>query len=200
MPREDPRKALEALASEHGLPILRFLRGRDWTLATQVAHGLGVHTTTASKYLVAFHEAGFLDRKEHPARRPTHAYRLRSPVIRLEFDLGERVPTEQAREFGIAFADALLAAAQRVGGTRLTASLARSACGDEDWRACLERRFAETADPREVVDAIVGDARRASTELLGEAAGGRLVRIAWDAAVEGRQDLVAALGLSGVRA
>ena len=191
---------LEALASEHGLPILRFMQGRDWSLASEVAHGLGVHTSTASKYLAVFYQAGFLDREARAAKRPTHAYRLKSPVIRLEFDLAERVAPSEARDFAFAFADALLAASQRVGGPRITASLARAAWGDEDWRASLERQFVSEEHPRAAVDAILRDARRAATDLLGATTGGRLVRMAWNAAVEGRQELVASLGLAEVTA
>jgi len=191
---------LEALASEHGLPILRFMQGRDWSLASEIAHGLGVHTSTASKYLAVFHEAGLLDREAHAAKRPTHAYRLKSPIIRLELDLAERVAPSEAREFAFAFADALLAASRRVGGPRLTASLARAAWGEEDWKASLERRFAGEEHPRAAVDAILRGAHRAARDLVGETAGGRLVRIAWNAAIEGRQDLVASLGLAEVTA
>ena len=189
---------LEALASEHGLPILRFLNGRDWTLASEIAQGLGIHTSTASKHLAAFYKAGFLDRSNHAARKPTVAYRLKSPVIRLEFDVAERVAPAATREFAFAFADALLAASQRVGGPRLTDSLVRAAWGEEDWRAGLEQRFAKAGDPRTAVDSIIKDARRAATELLGGTAAGRLVRIAWTAAIEGRADLVASLGLAEV--
>src|SRR3989304_2478295 len=200
MTRRNPRKVLEALASEHGLPILRFLQGRDWSLASEGAHGLGVHTSTASKYLAVFHSAGFLDREAHAATRPTHAYRLKSPVIRLEFDLAGRVAPPEAREFTFRFADALLAASLRVRGPRLTASLARAAWGEEDWRASLEKLFAAEEHPRAAVAVILRGARRAATDLLGAPAAGRLVHIAWNAAVEGRQELVASLGLAEVTA
>lgn len=196
----DPKRVLDALASEHGLPILRFLQGREWTLASEVADGLGVHTSTASKYLAAFHEAGFLDRTAHAAKKPTHAYRLRSPVIRLEVDLAERIPSAEAQEFAFAFADSLLSASQRVGGTRLMASLARTAWGEEDWRPSLERQFARGDHSRAVVEAVMENARRAAVSLLGTAAGGRLIQIAWNHAIEGREDLVARLGLAEVTA
>src|SRR3990172_7460297 len=110
MNTRDPRRALEALASEHGLPILRFLRGRGWTLASHVAESLQIHTTTASKHLAAFHEAGFLDRQAHAARRPTFAYRLPTPLIRIEFDLGSAANPDHVSEAAEGFLDALLAA------------------------------------------------------------------------------------------
>ncbi|MGH9389844.1 MAG: hypothetical protein ACRD1Z_09525, partial [Vicinamibacteria bacterium] len=123
---------------------------------------------------------------------------LKSPVIRLELDVAERVAPAASREFAFAFADAFLTASQRVGGPRIALSLARAAWGEEDWRAGLEQQFAPAGDPRTTVDSIIKDARRAATDLLGATAAGRLVRIAWTAAIEGRADLVASLGLAEV--
>ncbi|MBI4416739.1 MAG: helix-turn-helix transcriptional regulator [Euryarchaeota archaeon] len=191
----DPKKALEALASEHGLPILRFLQGRDWTLASGVAEGLGVHTSTASKYLAIFHDAGFLERRPHPAKRPTFAFRLRSPLIRLEFDLGERVESPDAADLAKAFAGSLLDAAHKVGGARLASNLAGTLFEGPDWRRALDRRFRFAPDARTAMHILLQDARKACGDVLGPAAAGRLVRIALEDASEGRQDVVEALGL-----
>src|SRR2546426_1521466 len=144
MAEGDPRKALTALANEHGLPILRFLRDRDWTLASQVAKGLGIHTTTASKHLAAFHAAGLLDRKPYPSKRPTLAYRLRSNVVRLEINLAGAEEPNDVTDAAHAFLDALMAAAHRVGGPRLAGHLARAIFGTEEWRPTLSHRLAPT--------------------------------------------------------
>jgi len=186
----DPRRALEALASEHGLALLRFLRGRGWTLASQVAHGLGIHTTTASKHLAAFHEAGFLERRAHAAKRPTYAYRLRSPVIRLEFTLGEPAEAADASDTAEAFVEALVTSARKVGGAHLTDEFLRGVFGGDDWRPVLRRRIAEAGDPRAALDALVADAQRTCTRLLGAATALRLLRLAIDEGFEGRQDLL----------
>jgi len=191
----DPRKALEALASEHGLPILRFLRDRDWTLASQVSEALGIHTTTASKHLTAFYDAGFLARREHPARRPTHAYRLKSPVIRLEFDLAERVESSDAVALGAAFFEALMEALEHVGGARLTGDLVTRALGGGDWRPALGARLSAIDDPRAAFLSLIGDTRQSLANLVGHATADRLVRMAMERAAEGRADLVAAIGL-----
>lgn len=194
MSSSDPRPALEALASEHGLPILRFLRGRDWTLATQVAEGLGIHTTTASKYLSAFHEAGFLERRVHASRRATHAFRLPSSVIRLELNLSEdRGEARDVAEAAEAFLDALLAAAERVGGGRLTGNLVTALFGPAEWRPTVQDRFARAEDPRGTLDALVRDTHRACSSLVGTVTAGRLLRLALEAAAEGRGDLFPAL-------
>src|SRR2546428_13216990 len=125
----DPRKALEALASEHGLPILRYLRDHPWALASQVSKALGIHTTTATKHLGAFHEVGFLERRDHPAKRPTYAYRLKSPVVRLELDLGEAVESADAESLGSALLEALLESLERIGGTRRPGAVVARAFG-----------------------------------------------------------------------
>jgi len=190
MTTDDPRRALEALASEHGLPILRYLRGRDWTLASQVAEGLGIHTTTASKHLAAFHEAGLLERRDHPARRPTHAYRLVSPLIRIEFDLGEHPETADAAEAAEAFLAALLEGATRVGGHRLADGLAEALFHEEDWRHALRARFAASSSPRTALDTLIREARRTCAEAVGATTADRLVRLALEVGFEGRHDLL----------
>lgn len=185
----DARRALEALASEHGVPILRFLRGRDWVLASRVAEGLGIHTTTASKHLAAFHEAGLIDRKPHAAKRPTFAYRLRSPVIRLELDLAERAESADVAEAAEAFMGALLEASHRVGGARLSGLLVRGLFGVDDWRPVLRARIA-AADPRATLDAFVRDAQRRCADAVGSATAQRLLSIALESGFEGRRDLM----------
>lgn len=193
----DPRKALDALASAHGLPILRFLRDREWAHASEVAEALGIHTTTASKHLAAFYEAGFLDRRAHPAKRPTFAYRLKSPIIRVEFDLAERVEPSDTIALGAAFLEALLGSVDKMGGSRLTDALLRGILGGGDWRLALGRRLGAIADPRAGLLAFVEDTQRVLSSFIGSAAAGQLVRIAIAAAGEGRADIVAAVGLGG---
>jgi len=190
MVADDTRRALEALASEHGLPILRFLQGRDWTLASQVAEGLGIHTTTASKHLAAFHSAGLLERRDHPARRPTHAYRLLSPLIRIEFDLGEPAAGAGAAQAAEAFLAALLEGATRVGGHRLADGLAEALFPEGEWRQALRRRVAAASSPRTALDALVRDARRTCAEVVGGRTADRLIRLALEAGFEGRRDLL----------
>jgi DNA-binding transcriptional ArsR family regulator len=193
----DPRKALDALASDHGLPILRFVRDREWAHASEVAGALGIHTTTASKHLAAFYEAGLLERRAHPAKRPTFAYRLKSPVIRIEFDLGGRVEPSDTIALASAFLEALLGSVDKMGGPRLTDTLRRGVLGGGDWRPALGRRLAAHADPRSGLIALVEDTRRALSDLVGPAAAGQLVRIAMGTAAEGRGDIAAAVGLGG---
>ncbi len=191
----DPRKALEALASEHGLPILRYLRDHPWALASQVSEALGIHTTTASRHLVAFHEAGFLERRDHPAKRPTFAYRLKSPVVRLELDLGESVESNDAVALASALIGGLLESLERIGGARLAASFVAGAFGGGDWRSGLANRLTSATDSRAAVLSLIEDARRTLTDLVGAATATRLLRMATERAAEGRGDIVEAMGL-----
>lgn len=192
------RRAFEALASDHGLPVLQFMQDRDWTLASQVAEGLGIHTSTACKHLAAFYDAGFLERRPHSAKRPTHAYRLRSPVIRIEFDLAE--PAHAAPQVAEAFLDALLTTAGRMVGPRLSNGIADALFPAADWRAALRHRFESPPDPRAALDGLVRDAGRACAALVGAAAAARLVRLAIDHVSQGRSDLLTATGTAGVTA
>ncbi len=195
--RGDPRKALEALASEHGLPILRFLRGRGWILASQVAEGLGVHTSTASKHLASFFEAGIVERRSHTAKRPTFAYRLLTPVVRIELDLAEPAEPADVGDAAEGFAQALLAAAARMGGMPLAADLARTVFGGDDWRDALRATLAASRDPRAFLEGLVHAAGEHCAARLGTVAGRRLVQIALDAAAEGREDLFPAQEATG---
>lgn len=189
MSRTDPRPALDALASAHGIPILRFLKDRGWTLASQVAEGLRIHVTTAGKHLAAFHEAGFVERRVHASKKATHAYRLVSPVIRLEFDLVEdRAESADFLDGATAFVDALLAAAHRVGGARLAGGLLEALFHSPDWGLALRDRVGKADNPRAALDALVRDAERACTELVGTATARRLLRMALVVAGEGRED------------
>lgn len=190
-----PRRALDALAGEHALPILRFLRGREWTLASQVAEGLGIHTTTAGKYLAAFHEAGFVDRRSHRARRATHAYRLRSPVIRIEFDLAEPKEGTDVATLAEGFVDALLQAAGRVGGMRLRGELVRGALGGENWRQTLRSDLQSSSDASAQFHRLIATVRKTCEDFVGGAAAARLLHLATEAATEGRADVARALGL-----
>jgi transcription initiation factor IIE alpha subunit len=63
MKGEHFRATVEILAGGHGLPILRLLHEKGWSIASDVASDLEIHTTTASKYLTKLYEVGILDRR-----------------------------------------------------------------------------------------------------------------------------------------
>ena len=88
MKREHFKETVDILAGGHGLPILKLLHAKGWSIASDVASELEIHTTTASKYLTKLHEVGILDRRTRDCRtRKAHEYRLRSPRISLDIDI-----------------------------------------------------------------------------------------------------------------
>lgn len=81
------RRAVLLLSGEHSLSILRSLRDGGWHLSSEVARDLGIHITTASKFLQRLAELGLVERRPHDAR--TSEYRLRASRFRLEVDLDD---------------------------------------------------------------------------------------------------------------
>lgn len=96
------RQAVSLLSGEHSLPILRALRDGEWHLSSEVARSLGIHITTASKFLQRFAELGLVDRRAHDSR--TSEYRLRSPRLRFDVDLAEEGgPLREVIDFYVAY-------------------------------------------------------------------------------------------------
>ena len=96
------RQAVALLSGDHSLAILRTLRDGDWHLSSEVARSLQIHITTASKFLQRFAELGLVERRPHDAR--TSEYRLRSPRLRFEVDLGDDSgPLREVIDFYVAY-------------------------------------------------------------------------------------------------
>ncbi|MFQ6128092.1 MAG: hypothetical protein ACE5QW_04235 [Thermoplasmata archaeon] len=89
MKRDHFRATIEILAGGHGLPILNLLHSKGWSIASDVASELDIHTTTASKYLTRLYEVGILDRRTRNCKtRKAYEYNLKSPRISIDFDIG----------------------------------------------------------------------------------------------------------------
>ena len=96
------QQAISLLSGEHSLSILRALRDGGWHLSSGVARSIGIHITTASKFLQRFAELGLVERRAHDSR--TFEYRLRSPRLRFEVDLGdESGPVREVIDFYVAY-------------------------------------------------------------------------------------------------
>ncbi|MFQ5883594.1 MAG: hypothetical protein ACE5IO_00670 [Thermoplasmata archaeon] len=90
MKRDHFKATVEILAGGHGLTILRLLHSKGWSIASDVAYELDIHTTTASKYLAKLHEVGILNRRTRNCRtRKAYEYKLKSPRISLDFDISD---------------------------------------------------------------------------------------------------------------
>jgi hypothetical protein len=106
MDQETFRQAVSLLSGEHSLPILHELRGGGWHLSSEIARSMGIHITTASKFLQRFAELGFVERRAHDSR--TYEYRLRSPRLRFEVDLADEAgPLREVIDFYVAYFHAL---------------------------------------------------------------------------------------------
>lgn len=90
MKKEQFKATVNILAGGHGLPILNLLHSRGWSIASDVASELEIHTTTASKYLTKLYEVGILERRTRKCRtRKAYEYNLRSPRICIDLDISE---------------------------------------------------------------------------------------------------------------
>ncbi|MFQ6107599.1 MAG: hypothetical protein ACE5QF_08475 [Thermoplasmata archaeon] len=118
MKREQFKATVEILAGGHGLPILRLLHSKGWSIASDIASELDIHTTTASKYLMRLYEVGILDRRTRNCRtRRAYEYRLKSPRISLDYDVGENQDDDLigACEFYSSLLFAMLDKTERIG-------------------------------------------------------------------------------------
>ena len=106
MDQETFQRAISLLSGEHSMSILRTLRDGNWHLSSEVARTLGIHITTASKFMQRFAELGLVERRAHDSR--TFEYRLRSPHLRFDVDLSDDAgPLREVIDFYVAYFHAL---------------------------------------------------------------------------------------------
>jgi len=88
MDDEEFIRAARVLSSDHGLRVLRAFSDDGWKIASEISSNLGIHTSTASKYLDQLFKGGLLERRvRRTGRRSTLEYHLREPVVLLEVDV-----------------------------------------------------------------------------------------------------------------
>lgn len=108
------QQAVSLLSGEHSLSILRSLRDGQWHLSSEIAKSLGIHITTASKFLQRFADLGLVERQAHDSR--TFEYRLRSPRLRFEVDLSDDAgPLREVIDFYVAYFHSLFDRIRRFG-------------------------------------------------------------------------------------
>ncbi|HKZ23090.1 MAG TPA: helix-turn-helix domain-containing protein [Thermoplasmata archaeon] len=102
MDQQTFRHAVLLLSGEHSLSILRALRDGRWRLSSEVARDLGIHITTASKFLQRLAELGLVERRPHDAR--TSEYHLRATRLKLEVDLeDDSGPLREVVDFYVSY-------------------------------------------------------------------------------------------------
>ncbi len=128
MNREDFLKAARTLSSDHGLSIIECLKTKDWAIASDIAHDLGIHITTATKDLTSLYDCGILERRKGRRKtRPAFEYKLKSKCIRLELSLEEmdKGSWQEISSSYISFCRRLLVKSKRMGWNTLENNIAR---------------------------------------------------------------------------
>lgn len=88
MKDEEFVRAARVLSSDHGLRILRAFSDNRWKIASEVSSYLGIHTSTATKYLLNLFKSGLLDRRlRKTGRRSAYEYHPKSSTILLKLEI-----------------------------------------------------------------------------------------------------------------
>lgn len=122
---EETLELLRLLSNDISIDILRALYGKKWCIASAVSRNLGIHTTTAQKYLAKMHEMGLLQRRVRVcSTRRTFEYQLKSPRIRIELDLkglfqNHRALPKSVYRFYFSLFFALVNGARKIGGSQI---------------------------------------------------------------------------------
>lgn len=198
-------KAISVLGGRHSLRILAALRDGEWRIASDVARGLDIHTTTASKHLQKMHELGFLDRRVRNAKtRKTFEYHLRSTRLTLELDMTRhREPVEEAMGFYTDFIAHTLRHARAMGWPGIEQKLAarldvpRNGLKGALFTRILEGRTLKKIDElKSLFGQIAREIQDICGSAMGEVAASRLLERALEEASEGRGDIVHRFRLS----
>ncbi len=199
MEEKDFSGAVSLLSGEYGLAILRFLSAGDWRIASDVSRSLGIHTTTASKFLAGMHRAGVLERRVRKSRtRRTFEYRLPSPQISLTLDLAPgREPVREALDFYLDYVANVLAKTRRLGWPGIEAAfearLSRSHGGLKEhlFTRILDGGGARGMDElKGLFGQIHGEFLEIAGGAMGPATARRILGAAADEAAKGREGVV----------
>lgn len=84
---EDTVELMHLLSNDICIDILRSLYGKKWCIASDISGNLGIHTSTAQKYLSKMYDLGLLHRRIRECKtRSTYEYLLDTPKIHIEID------------------------------------------------------------------------------------------------------------------
>ncbi len=125
------RQAATLLSGEYSLAILRELRDGGWHLSSEVARTLGIHVSTASRFLQRLGELGLVERQRRDAR--TFEYRVRSTRLLLEVDLAdESAPLREAVDFYVAYFQRLFQEIRQLGLPNVEGEAERALVAEHD--------------------------------------------------------------------
>jgi DNA-binding transcriptional ArsR family regulator len=122
--QEEKLKLMQLLSNDISIDILKTLHGSEWCMASNVSQNLGIHISTAQKYLTRMYEHDILQRRIRECKtRSTYEYQIKSPRIHVELDLNRLFQSSNplpmnVYEFYFSLYYALLEGARRIGGSR----------------------------------------------------------------------------------
>jgi DNA-binding MarR family transcriptional regulator len=137
------RQAATLLSGEYSIAILKALRDGRWHLASEMAHALDIHVSTASRFLQRLAELGIIERRPHDSR--TSEFRIRTPYLRLELDLlDDSAPLREAVDFYVSYFQSLFERIRNLGATNVEGQMESrlSAQHEELRRAVFEHMLA----------------------------------------------------------
>lgn len=195
------RQAIILLSGEHSLAILKAMRDHDWHLSSEIARDLGIHTTTASKFLHGLADLRLVERRPHDPR--VSEYRLRSTELHLEVDLlDDAGPIRESVDFYVVYFAGVLERIRRLGWPSLEAEMQRRlAESPQDLRSAVFQRLISDCEGgldrlREFVAQIHRDLWAVCSASLGASATERVFGAALRDAVGCHPDLVERCGLT----
>jgi hypothetical protein len=201
MDQQTFRQAIVLLSGEHSVSILGAFRDGNWRLSSGVARSLHIHVTTASKFLQRIADLGLVERRPHNAR--TFEYRLASPHLQLEVDLGEDAgPLREVIDFYVAYFHSLFERIRYLGTSAIEVEMEHRLTSDhqELRKAVFDQMIAGDDGGldrlRELVAVLHRDLWRVCARSLGAAAAKGVFRAALRDAIGVHPDLAIRCGLT----
>lgn len=194
------QQAATLLSGEYSLAILRAMRDGGWHLSSEIAKGLDIHVSTASRFLQRLAELGLVERRSHDAR--SFEYRLHNPQLRLELDLlDDAGPLREAVDFYVAYFQFLFEAIRALGPANVEGELERRLGSQhQDLRASVFEQMITGSNEgldrlRTLMAAVHRDLWQACSQSLGPATAEKVFQSALRGAIDIHPDLAARCGL-----
>lgn len=195
------RQAATLLSGEYSLAILRELRDGRWHLSSEVARLLGIHVSTASRFLQSLGELGLVERRRRDAR--AFEYRVRSPLVHIEVDLtDDSAPLREAVDFYVAYFQSLFQEIRRLGLPKIEGAMERKLVAEhQELRSLVFQQMIEGSNGGlEHLRDLMGDLHRdlwgVCSQSLGAATARRIFEAAIQEAIGTHPDLAVRCGLA----
>ena len=195
------QQAATLLSGEHSLAILHELRDERWHLSSEVARSLGIHVSTASRFLQRLADLGLAERRLRDTR--TFEYRVRSSVLRIEVDLtDDSAPLREAVDFYVAYFQALFQEIRRLGLPKVEGDAERALIAEhQELRTLVFEQMIEGSNGgldhlRDLMADLHRDLWTVCSQSLGGPTARKIFEAALEAAIAVRPDLALRCGLA----